>query len=242
MSYEIESIRQSQKIFYHLLRYRQLREEDDMELYRSYSVDEEVLSLVKDQAEIAECTVEKYGGIIYLIPKVTNDYLGYSKNELKKLLCKSGATDQDYYLSQFVIITLLTSFYNSQGQSSKSRDYMRVGELMNSVAKRLQEGASYMVEQEEKEELGAIAFTNMLERFQALRSTDGTSRAKTTKEGFLYNILIFLEEQGLIDYIEADEMIKTTKKLDNFMDWNLLNQNNYDRVKAILKEIEDEQN
>ena len=37
-------------------------------------------------------------------------------------------------------------------------------------------------------------------------------------------------------------MIKTTKKLDSFMDWNLLNQNNYQRVKNILGVIENEQN
>ena len=64
--------------------------------------------------------------------------------------------------------------------------------------------------------------------------------AKTTKEGFLYHILIFLQKQGLIDYVEEDEMIKTTKKLDSFMDWNLLNQNNYDRVRKILGVTEDE--
>ena len=52
----------------------------------------------------------------------------------------------------------------------------------------------------------------------------------------------FLEKQGLIDYIEADEMIKTTKKLDHFMDWNLLNKNNYHRILRVLGVEEDEQN
>ena len=75
-----------------------------------------------------------------------------------------------------------------------------------------------------------------------VKSDDKGSHAKTTKEGFLYNILLFLQKQGLIEYIERDEMIKTTKKLDSFMDWNLLNQNNYQRVKNILGVIENEQN
>ena len=48
--------------------------------------------------------------------------------------------------------------------------------------------------------------------------------------------MIFLEEQGLIDYVVEDEMVKTTKKLDNLMDWNLLNQNNYQRVRKVLGE------
>ena len=29
-------------------------------------------------------------------------------------------------------------------------------------------------------------------------------------------------------------MIQTTKKLDSFMDWNLLNQNHYMRVRRVL--------
>ena len=75
----------------------------------------------------------------------------------------------------------------------------------------------------------------MLEAYEALRSDDKGSRAKTTKEGFLYSILTFLEKQGLIEYVEEDEMVKTSKKLDNLMDWNLLNQNNYQRVRKVLE-------
>ena len=82
----------------------------------------------------------------------------------------------------------------------------------------------------------------MCHAYEALKSDDKGSHAKTTKEGFLYNILLFLQKQGLIEYIERDEMIKTKKKLDSFMDWNLLNQNNYQRVKNILGVIENEQN
>ena len=47
---------------------------------------------------------------------------------------------------------------------------------------------------------------------------------------------MFLQKQGLIEYVEQDEMIKTTRKLDSFMDWNLLNQNNYQRILKVLGE------
>ena len=87
---------------------------------------------------------------------------------------------------------------------------------------------------EDEEEKSGIAFLDMLEAFEALRSDERGSREKTTKEGFLYHILMFLQKQGLIEYVEQDEMVKTTKKLDNFMDWNLLNQNHYQRVLRVL--------
>ena len=49
-----------------------------------------------------------------------------------------------------------------------------------------------------------------------------------------------------IDYVEKDDIIKTTKKLDSFMDWNLLNINNYSRVRKVLgldmEEVTNEQN
>ena len=231
MTYELEDILYSQKIFYYLLQNKELKEEAERELYCAYTEHETVMELVKKQGQAAECDIERYGNTIYLIPKEENQYLGFTKAQLKGLLCKSGATDKDYYLSQFVVLTLLVEFYHGQSSSSKVRDFMKVGDLINCVAERLKEG----MEQSEEEEMeNGIAYHSMSEAFEALRSTDTTSRMKTTKEGFLYTILTFLQRQGLIDYIEEDEMIKTTKKLDHFMDWNLLNQNNFHRVLRVL--------
>lgn len=232
MGYEIEDIRLSQQIFYYLLEHYELREEDELRLYRAYTEEEQVQNLVKSQAEEALSSIERYGNVIYLIPKEENVFLGFSKAKLKETLCKSNGTDKDFYLSQFVILTLLVEFYDAQGSSSKSREYIRVGELQNCVAQRLKEGVENTPEEEEEQK--GIAFRNMLEAYEALRSDDRGSRAKTTKEGFLHTIFVFLERQGLIEYVEEDEMIKTTKKLDNLMDWNLLNQNNYHRIRKVL--------
>ena len=234
MAYEMEEIRLSQQIFYYLLENHELREQEEQRLYRAYTEQEQVQNLVKSQAEEASSTVERYGDVIYLIPKEENVFLGFSKAELKKRLCKSTATDKDFYLSQFVILTLLVEFYDGQGSSSKSREYIRVGDLQNCISERLKEGVENTTQEEEEQK--GIAFRNMLEAYEALRSDDKGTRQRTTKEGFLHTIFTFLEEQGLIDYVEEDEMIKTTKKLDNLMDWNLLNQNNYQRVRKVLGE------
>ncbi|MCI8321907.1 MAG: hypothetical protein HFH02_12645 [Dorea sp.] len=232
MAYELEDIRASQEIFYYLLENHELREEEELLLYKAYTEEEAVQNLVKLQGETAGSTIERYGNVIYLVPKEENNFLGFSKAQLKAVLCRSGATDKDYYLSQFVILTLLVEFFDGQGSSSKAREYIRVGELQNLVSGHLKEGAQNLGEEEE--ERAGIAFTNMFEAYEALKSDEKGSRAKTTKEGFLHHILLFLQKQGLIEYVEQDEMIKTTKKLDSFMDWNLLNQNNYQRVLRVL--------
>ncbi|GFI29634.1 hypothetical protein IMSAGC013_01021 [Lachnospiraceae bacterium] len=234
MGYESEEIRQSQEIFYYLLEHHELQEEEEQALYRAYTEQESVQNLVKSQGEIAMCNIERYGNVIYLIPKEENNFLGFSKTQLKAVLCKSNGTDKDYYLSQFVILTLLVEFFDGQGSSSKSREYMRVGELQNCISQRLKEGVKNVSEEEEEQK--GIAFSNMMEAYEALRSDEKSTRARTTKEGFLYHILMFLQKQGLIEYVEQDEMIKTTRKLDSFMDWNLLNQNNYQRILKVLGE------
>lgn len=234
MGYESEEIRQSQEIFYYLLEHHELQEEEEQALYRAYTEQESVQNLVKSQGEIAMCNIERYGNVIYLIPKEENNFLGFSKPQLKAVLCKSNGTDKDYYLSQFVILTLLVEFFDGQGSSSKSREYMRVGELQNCISQRLKEGVQNVSEEEEEQK--GIAFSNMMEAYEALRSDEKSTRARTTKEGFLYHILMFLQKQGLIEYVEQDEMIKTTRKLDSFMDWNLLNQNNYQRILKVLGE------
>ena len=238
MAYELEAVKTSQEIFYYLLEHHELREEEEALLYKAYTEQEEIQNLVKSQGEIAKSRIERYDNVVYLIPEEENNFLGFSKAQLKAALCKSGGTDRDYYLSQFVVLTLLVEFFDGQGSSGKTREYIRVGELQNCISERLKEGAQSM--DEEEEEKSGIAFSDMLEAFEALRSDEKGSRAKTTKEGFLHHILIFLQKQGLIEYVEQDEMVKTTKKLDNFMDWNLLNQNNYQRVLRVLGVTEDE--
>lgn len=229
MAYEFEQVRTSQEIFAYLLEHHELREQDQPQLYRAFAEDEAVQNLVRSQGSASECDVERYGDVIYLIPGLQNRFLGYSRSQLKKELCRSTATDRDYYLVQFSILVLLLEFYDGQGSSSKTRDYIRVGELQNSITAHLQEGRA----REETEEAGGT-FTQMTEAYEALRSDDRGTRQKTTKEGFIHHILRFLQAQGLIEYIEQDEMIKTTRKLDHFMDWNLLNKANYQRVLDVL--------
>lgn len=238
MAYEAEEVRLSQEIFYYLIEHHELREEEARELYRAYTESEPVQAMVKAQGRIAASRVKRYGDVIYLIPEPDNHFLGYARSHLKKELCRSNATDKDYYLAQFAILVLLLEFYDGQGASSKTRDYIRVGELQNSISERLQEGAALG---EEAQEAQGLAYQDMLEAYESLRSDDRGTRQRTTKEGFLYRILRFLQEQGLIEYVEQDEMIKTRRKLDHFMAWNLLNENNHSRVLKVLGVEADEQ-
>lgn len=236
--YNIDDINLSNEIFYYLLRNKELNEEKSPEYFRSYCEREEIMNLVKNQGESFNSKIEKYGSNIYIIPREDNEFLGYSKKELKQTLCKSNATDKDYYLSQFVILTLLLQFYNSQSRSSKCRDTLRGGEFLNIISESLRD-AVQREDIKEYEEKSGIAYENIAEKWNGLRSSDALNRQKTTKEGFINHILKFLERQNLINYIEDDDIIMTTSKLDNFMDFNILNRSNYERI---IEALEDKAN
>lgn len=243
MAYEIEEIKLSQKIFYQLIANRQLSKDMDKELFDAYNEREEIKTLVHSQAEAADCMLQRFGNIVYLVPEEKNEILGFTKAELRNSICKAGATDKDYYLSQFIILTLLVEFYDAKGRTAKSRFYMRGGELINCISERLKEGVERAREKTDEESAKVttgIAFETLLQTFEALKSEEKGSRARTTKEGFLYHILSFLQKQGLILYVEADDVIETTEKLDHFMDWRLLNKNNFENVLRILGVIADE--
>ena len=68
MAYELDEVTTSQMIFYYLLQNRELREDEETQLYKAYTEDETVMSLVKEQGEVAESNIERYGNVIYLIP------------------------------------------------------------------------------------------------------------------------------------------------------------------------------
>ena len=67
MAYEAEEIRTSQEIFYYLLEYHELREEDEQLLYKAYTEEESIRNLVKSQGEIAGSNVERYGNVISIL-------------------------------------------------------------------------------------------------------------------------------------------------------------------------------
>ena len=236
MTYNLDEIEQSQEIFSYLLQYHELSERTEKELYKSFIESDAVQLLVRSQAACSDLQVERYENVIYIMPNDDNYFLGFSKSDLKRKLCRSNADDIDYYLSLFVIMILILKFYDGYGTSCKIRDYIKVGDLQNSVSEYLKKGAAVYTEEEQNE--NGILFTELSQSYESLRSSEKISHQRTTKEGFIYTILIFLERQGLIQYIKSDEMIKTTSKFDHFMNWNLLDKNNYERVQNIMKDID----
>ncbi|MBO4369141.1 MAG: hypothetical protein J5803_03465 [Desulfovibrio sp.] len=240
MQYDAEDVALSQRIFAYLLEHHELHDGLDAELYTAYTDSDLIQLLVQEQGKYFALNIDRYDNVIYIMPEEDNVFLGFSKTELKQILCRSNTTDQDYYLALFSIMVLILNFYDGYGNSCKIRDYIRFGDLQNSIADYLKKGTNSFDEDEQNE--SGLLFKAMSQAYESLKSDDKMSRRKTTKEGFLYAIIKFLQDQNLVVYIEQDEMIKTTRKFDHFMDWNLLDKNNYDRIRLVMKDLQNEQN
>ena len=65
MDYSMDEIKISNKILYYLLKNKELKENEE-ELYKAYSENENIAELVKVAGEEVECVVKKFGATIYL--------------------------------------------------------------------------------------------------------------------------------------------------------------------------------
>ena len=89
----MDDLRLCQDIFYYLLEHHELKLEEEERLYKAYTREEQVQNLVKSQGDAAGCDIERYGNVIYLIPREDNNFLGFSKAQVKAAICRSNATD-----------------------------------------------------------------------------------------------------------------------------------------------------
>lgn len=240
MTSQREDFKMSIRIYDYLQRHHELNKDRDMckEMYQAYINSVEVQKNLDDITKECDCVIEHFGDTLYLVPNLTNTFLGYSEGELKRKICRTNATQEEFYLSMFYILVLMLEFYDGHGYESRIRNYIRLSELQNNIGKYLEEGASAYSEEEQND--CGISFTKMRDAYQALKSSDGKERnAKTTKEGSIYSVLYLLKANGLITIADngEDKTIYTTEKFDSYMNYKLLNRDNYTEMIKVLEEL-----
>ena len=83
--------------------------------------------------------------------------------------------------------------------AARPREYIRAGELQNCISGRLREGAEN--EKEDGEETGNIAFTAMLEAYEALKSDERGSRARRQKKDSCIISLCFCRSRDCLNML-----------------------------------------
>ena len=233
-----ETFQKAADLYAYLLKYHQLERDDDRTLYQAYVEDLEVQKAVKRLGAAAQFDLALYGNTIYLIPQQDNTTFGYTRSELKNRLVGSNASYEAYNLAMFIILVFLMECYDANGETSAARDFMKEEELEDLVEQYLREGSALYSEEEEKK-MG-ISFHKLYEHYNALSGSESLGAKVKTKEGFISKIMSFLSAQQLVDYVREDHIILLTPKLNAFMDFDLLNRTNYDRVEAMFETIKEE--
>lgn len=229
------------EIFMHILEHKSLSQDDNRELFDEYSK-EKIQLIVKMYAEKADSDVKLINDTIYLIPNEENRFLGFSKTEIKNAMLGSNNTEQEYYLANFIILVLLTSFYNSTSGLKKSRNYIKYSDFENLITSKLAQANDY-VDREELESQSGFAFNSIINMWSGLRGSDSKAQTKKTKTGFVMLVLRFLINQGLVSYLSREEIITTTTKLDDLMNSIILSKSNFQKVEETLRKLRtDEEN
>lgn len=223
------------EIFMHLLEKGSLSADKNRELYDEF-VKEKIMALVKMYAEKANCEARLINNTVYLIPCEDNKFLGYTKAELKSDMLKSNATEQDYYLANFIILTLITSFYNASAGLLKSRFQIKYSEFENLIGSRLMQADDYR-DIEVLEDETQIAYNSIIDKWNSLKATETKGQSKTTKTGFVLSVIKFLSNQGLVSYYEKDEIIKTTTKMDDLVNAIVLNKSNFKKIEESFRNL-----
>src|SRR5665647_1641176 len=79
---------------------------------------------------------ELYNQAIYLIPDEDNDVIGIKDMDLQKII-SYDARKVDFYLSQYIIVIIITVFFSGRGSFVKSRDFIRIAELEEIITSRI---------------------------------------------------------------------------------------------------------
>lgn len=218
MTYKQSDVDKAVRIFVHLLR-EQMISAGDRELFRAYqepAVREILEEIIEKHAEVKLLASDQ---AIYLSPSVDNVTFGYTNQELRQTMKLNS--NKELYLAYFVILTLLSMFYNSNDQMARTRQYVELKDLERYVTDQMERVAAAdpqdvrTVEEDVRMNLATAA-----EVWLDLQPFDDNvqfiGRARNNRISFIHRVVRFLEQENLLTLLEERE-IRPTSKLDQIM-------------------------
>ncbi len=165
-----------------------------------------------------------------MIPEEDNDVIGIKDMDLQKVI-SYDARKIDFYLSQYIIVTIITVFFSGKGSFVKSRDFIRLAELEEIISSRLAFANSKKNIAKEQEE-AMFNVTAMFEHWNALQIDEQGKRK--TKYGYIRSVCGFLTKHGLLIYDMLEEDIRPTNRFTNLMMYNFLDGARIETIEGIL--------
>jgi len=224
------NLEKAMRIYYFLLKEGELTFDNNKELYLDYS-DSEVRCLLEILAKESNVLIEKFNQVVYLIPDEENDVIGIKDMDLQKII-SYDARKIDFYLSQYIIIIMITVFFSGRGSLVKSRDFIRLSELEEVITSKLSY-ANAKKDIARAQEEAMLNITAMWEHWNALQIEEQGKRK--TKYGYIRSVCGFLEKHDLLVYDTLEEDIRPTNKFTHLMTYNFLDSARLETIERILQ-------
>jgi hypothetical protein len=236
MEYRAEDVRWAFKIFMYLLKNGSISE-DEREYHYAYQKNEVRHIIEEIMNEEAEVMIFSLGGVIYLTPGIDNWFLGHSNAQLRDKM--KLRTNSELYLAYFIILNLLAEFYNSEDQSLATRQFLLLQNLEEMVTEQINkiddtdEQALERREEELQLNLSAVAevwldlppFDDELKNIR---------RGRKNRISFILRVLSFLEDEGLIQVLENEE-IRLLPKLEHLIVKYYFNSTRKDQLLQLIE-------
>ena len=211
MIYEQEQVIQAFKI-YSTLAINGKGYKDDLRLYIA---DDTIRGLVNQFAQEMDCTILVVGDMVYMVPLAIYSPFHVSNQSIKDKHLPSKAVNADIYMMYISIIILFGEFYDSYQTIEATRDFIRVGDWLNTVNEKVLSIKTFdeekLLELEERYEYNWIAIIDKWDALDDIKENVAQTARTISRMSFINVVKKFLEHQELIEEIGNDEIRLTEK-------------------------------
>jgi hypothetical protein len=209
--YEQEQVIQAFKI-YSTLAINGKGYKDDLRLYIA---DDTIRGLVNQFAQEMDCTILVVGDMVYMVPLAIYSPFHVSNQSIKDKHLPSKAVNADIYMMYISIIILFGEFYDSYQTIEATRDFIRVGDWLNTVNEKVLSIKTFdeekLLELEERYEYNWIAIIDKWDALDDIKENVAQTARTISRMSFINVVKKFLEHQELIEEIGNDEIRLTEK-------------------------------
>ena len=205
------------------------------ELYEYY-MDENVEGIINLLMLESKLEIKQVESKLYLIPQMGNKIYGMTDEYYKVLYGTKSIDKEGMYLSGFILMVILSKIYAGKGENAKLLTHISVEMVLEEINKIFLEVEKYDVKEIEYE--NEINIRSIKKRWESL-SVRYPNRMKPkigkTKYAAIIRSVEVFKKQGLLKYLEEEEIIKPEKKLDDLMRCYYLDYDRKELIDTLLK-------
>lgn len=234
--YSMDDIKLAIRVYNFLQQHGELTIDQDKELYNSFN-ENNVRDILIEIGEEVQVHIKKYDDTIYLIPYVDNEFLGYKRAELKReIFGRTDIKNIEYFLSMYIIIVLISKFYNGGSSNVRTRDLIDIGEIDETITDKLE----FLKEKDNKqlEEETNLAISDIAKYWFTLINEDDSAKIRT-RRWYIYQICRFLKNENLVN-IQDETVIIPTNKMNRLVSNYFLDYERLSEINRILDTKKDD--